>query len=49
MEDDDDLDELLDEIERKFCTNVSVAAAARGSFSEAGKCVKDNADLLKHW
>ncbi|XP_019964668.1 cilia- and flagella-associated protein 418 [Paralichthys olivaceus] len=30
MDDDEDLDELLDEVEKKFCRNVSVAASARG-------------------
>ncbi|XP_062254312.1 cilia- and flagella-associated protein 418 [Platichthys flesus] len=30
MDDDEDLDELLDEVEKKFCRNVSVASSARG-------------------
>nr|XP_046255554.1 cilia- and flagella-associated protein 418 [Scatophagus argus] len=35
MDDDDDLDELLDEVEKRFCSNVSVA-------STAGERGKDN-------
>lgn len=31
MSDDDDLDELLDEVERKFCSKASVGAFGRGS------------------
>ncbi|XP_041799278.1 protein C8orf37 homolog [Chelmon rostratus] len=49
MDDDDDLDELLDEVEKKFCSNVSVASSARVSSSEAaGKCGKDDAGQRKH-
>ncbi|XP_073341126.1 cilia- and flagella-associated protein 418 isoform X4 [Pagrus major] len=48
MDDEDDLDELLDEVEKKFCSNVSVASAARVSSSAAGKCGKDNGGLRKH-
>lgn len=49
MDDDDDLDELLDEVEKKFCSNVSVASSARVSSSEAaGKCGKDDAGPRKH-
>lgn len=48
MDDDDDLDELLDEVEKKFCSNVSLASAARVSSSEAGKCGKDDAGQRKH-
>ncbi|XP_051261384.1 cilia- and flagella-associated protein 418 [Dicentrarchus labrax] len=33
----DDLDELLDEVEKKFCSNVSVASSDRGDSNEAGK------------
>ncbi|CAB1445913.1 unnamed protein product [Pleuronectes platessa] len=37
MDDDEDLDELLDEVEKKFCRNVSVASSTRGGGgSEAG-------------
>ncbi|XP_018534230.1 cilia- and flagella-associated protein 418 [Lates calcarifer] len=46
--DGDDLDELLDEVEKKFCRNVSVTASARGDSSEAGKCRKDAAVQRKH-
>ncbi|KAG7218395.1 hypothetical protein INR49_007921 [Caranx melampygus] len=46
MEDDDDLDELLDEVERKFCRNVSVMATARGDSREAGNSGKD-ADVAR--
>lgn len=42
MEDDDDLDELLDEVERTFCKNVSVSAAS-GQSNEALKRGKDEA------
>ncbi|XP_044062922.1 protein C8orf37 homolog isoform X1 [Siniperca chuatsi] len=45
---DDDLDELLDEVEKKFCSNVSVASSARVGSSEAGKCGKDNVGQKKH-
>ncbi|KAM9353777.1 cilia- and flagella-associated protein 418 [Symphorus nematophorus] len=46
--DDDDLDELLDEVEKKFCRNVSVASSARVGSSEAGKCGKDNVGQRNH-
>ncbi|XP_035020107.2 cilia- and flagella-associated protein 418 [Hippoglossus stenolepis] len=37
MDDDEDLDDLLDEVEKKFCRNVSVASSARArDTSEAG-------------
>lgn len=42
MEKDDDLDELLDEVEKKFCRNVCVASSSHGDSSEAGKGCKDN-------
>ena len=41
-DDDDDLDELLDEIEKKFCRNVSVASSARADSNEARKHERDN-------
>lgn len=47
-EDDDDLDELLDEVEKKFCSKVSVASPARVGYSDAGTCGKDNAGQKKH-
>ncbi|XP_074540023.1 cilia- and flagella-associated protein 418 [Halichoeres trimaculatus] len=47
-EDDDDLDELLDEIERKFCRNVSVTPSARGESNEAGNRGKDDNVERKH-
>lgn len=47
-DDDDDLDELLDEIEKKFCRNVSVASSARADSNEAGKHGKDNDGQRKH-
>lgn len=47
MEDGDDLDELLDEVERKFCKNVSVNAAS-GQSNEAFKSGKDNAGQGRH-
>ncbi|XP_035529050.1 protein C8orf37 homolog [Morone saxatilis] len=34
---DDDLDELLDEVEKKFCSNVCVASSDRGDSNEAAK------------
>ncbi|XP_068179177.1 cilia- and flagella-associated protein 418 [Antennarius striatus] len=40
MEDDDDLDQLLDEVERKFCSNVTVEPPSRGSGSRPGMCAK---------
>ncbi|XP_033496083.1 cilia- and flagella-associated protein 418 [Epinephelus lanceolatus] len=48
MDDEDDLDELLDEVEKKFCRNVSVASVARVEPSEAGKSGKDNEGQKKH-
>ncbi|XP_028281839.1 cilia- and flagella-associated protein 418 [Parambassis ranga] len=39
-DDDNDLDELLDEVEKKFCRNVSVASPARADSAEAGQCGK---------
>uniref|UniRef100_UPI0037E77167 cilia- and flagella-associated protein 418 n=1 Tax=Semicossyphus pulcher TaxID=241346 RepID=UPI0037E77167 len=48
MDDDDDLDELLDEVEKKFCRNVSVASSARVETSEAGKRLKDNEGQRKN-
>ncbi|KAG7999289.1 Protein C8orf37-like protein, partial [Nibea albiflora] len=44
----DDLDELLDEVEKKFCSNVSVASAGRAGSSGDGKCGKDGAGRSKH-
>lgn len=48
MDDEDDLDELLDEVEKKFCRNVSVASVARVEPSKAGKSGKDNEGQKKH-
>ncbi|XP_022617774.1 protein C8orf37 homolog [Seriola dumerili] len=48
MDDDDDLDELLDEVEKKFCRNVTVASTARGEPREAGKCGKETDGQKKH-
>lgn len=48
MDDEDDLDELLDEVEKKFCRNVSVASSARVDSREPGKGGKDNAGQRKH-
>ncbi|XP_039662810.1 protein C8orf37 homolog isoform X2 [Perca fluviatilis] len=48
MDDEDDLDELLDEVEKKFCRNVSVASSACVDQSEAGKCRRDNEGHRKH-
>lgn len=39
--DEDDLDELLDEVERKFCRNVSVASATRTDSNRGGGRGKD--------
>lgn len=47
MTEDDDLDELLDEVEKKFCRNVSVAPSSRGTSSEPERCGKDNAGERK--
>lgn len=38
---DDDLDELLDEVEKKFCHNISVSLA---SSIKEGKCGKDSGE-----
>ncbi|XP_053183462.1 cilia- and flagella-associated protein 418 [Scomber japonicus] len=43
----DDLDELLDEIEKKFCRNVSVSCSGRGDANEAGKYEKDKERPIK--
>lgn len=48
MNDDDDLDELLDEVEKKFCRNVSVAPSSRVASSEPETCGKDNVGQKKH-
>ncbi|XP_047453740.1 cilia- and flagella-associated protein 418 [Mugil cephalus] len=45
---DDDLDQLLDEVEKKFCYNVSVASSAGANSSEAGKCGKEKDGPRKH-
>ncbi|XP_041845210.1 protein C8orf37 homolog [Melanotaenia boesemani] len=45
---DDDLDELLDEVEKKFCRNVSVACSPRADSSEAIKCGKGKDERRKH-
>ncbi|XP_029360904.1 cilia- and flagella-associated protein 418 [Echeneis naucrates] len=37
MDEEDDLDELLDEVEKKFCRNLCVASSGRGEPREAGK------------
>uniref|UniRef100_A0AAX7W0J5 Cilia- and flagella-associated protein 418 n=1 Tax=Astatotilapia calliptera TaxID=8154 RepID=A0AAX7W0J5_ASTCA len=47
--DDEDLDELLDEVEKKFCRNVSIASsAARTNSNVAGKDEKDKDGQKKH-
>lgn len=48
MDSGDDLDELLDEVEKRFCRNVSVASSVRESPSESGKCGKDNDEQKEH-
>nr|XP_040021063.1 protein C8orf37 homolog [Gasterosteus aculeatus aculeatus] len=48
MDEDADLDELLDEVEQKFCRNVSVSSSARVDPGEAGECGRDNAGRIKH-
>ncbi|XP_078108167.1 cilia- and flagella-associated protein 418 isoform X2 [Sander vitreus] len=48
MDDEDDLDELLDEVEKKFCRNVSVAPTACVDQREAGKSGRDNEGHRKH-
>ncbi|CAJ1063111.1 protein C8orf37 homolog [Xyrichtys novacula] len=45
---DDDLDELLDEVEKKFCRNVSVTCLAREDSKEAGKGGNDTEGQRKH-
>lgn len=47
--DDEDLDELLDEVEKKFCRNVSIASsAARTNSNVAGKDEKDKDGQKNH-
>uniref|UniRef100_A0A3Q4H1N2 Cilia- and flagella-associated protein 418 n=1 Tax=Neolamprologus brichardi TaxID=32507 RepID=A0A3Q4H1N2_NEOBR len=47
--DDEDLDELLDEVEKKFCRNVSIASsAARTNSNVIGKDEKDKDGQKKH-
>ncbi|XP_063343831.1 cilia- and flagella-associated protein 418 isoform X2 [Pelmatolapia mariae] len=47
--DDEDLDELLDEVEKKFCRNVSIASsAARTNSNVAGKHEKYKDGQKKH-
>ncbi|XP_028985334.1 cilia- and flagella-associated protein 418 [Betta splendens] len=41
METDDDLDELLDDIEKRFCHDVCVVSSSSGDSNKAGKSVKD--------
>lgn len=48
MDEDADLDELLDEVEQKFCRNVSVSSSARVDPGGAGECGRDNAGRVKH-
>lgn len=48
MDGEDDLDELLDEVEKKFCSNVSVTSAARVSSSAAGRRGKGSEGQKKH-
>lgn len=48
MENDDDLDELLDEVEKKFCRNVCVASPSRGDSSETEKYGKNRDGHGKH-
>ncbi|XP_068615879.1 cilia- and flagella-associated protein 418 [Brachionichthys hirsutus] len=40
MNDDDDLDQLLDEVEKRFCRNVSVEPPSRVRASQPGMCGK---------
>ncbi|CAN9513895.1 unnamed protein product [Ophioblennius macclurei] len=47
MADDDDLDDLLDEVEKKFCRNVTVTSAAPKDSTEVTKCGKDAGELGK--
>ncbi|XP_039475635.1 protein C8orf37 homolog isoform X2 [Oreochromis aureus] len=47
--DDEDLDQLLDEVEKKFCRNVSIASsAARTNSNVVGKHEKDKDGQKKH-
>ncbi|KAM8735699.1 cilia- and flagella-associated protein 418 isoform 3-T3 [Acanthopagrus schlegelii] len=48
MDGEDDLDELLDEVEKKFCSKVSVTSAARVSSSATGRRGKDSEGQRKH-
>ncbi|XP_059195215.1 cilia- and flagella-associated protein 418 [Centropristis striata] len=48
MDNEDDLDELLDEVEKKFCRDVSVTCSARADRREAAKCVTDSEGRRKH-
>ncbi len=45
---DDDLEQLLDEVEKKFCSNVSVASSAQMGSSESVKCGKESQGPGKH-
>ncbi|XP_075937193.1 cilia- and flagella-associated protein 418 [Anarhichas minor] len=47
-DEEEDLDELLDEVEKRFCRNVSVTCSARVDPSEVGKCGKDSEEQRKH-
>ncbi|XP_031723118.1 cilia- and flagella-associated protein 418 isoform X2 [Anarrhichthys ocellatus] len=47
-DEEEDLDELLDEVEKRFCRNVSVTCSARVDPSEVGKCGKDSEGQRKH-
>ncbi|XP_029958491.1 cilia- and flagella-associated protein 418 [Salarias fasciatus] len=47
MADDDDLDDLLDEVEKKFCRNVSVTSPAHVNSTGATKCEKKTDELEK--
>lgn len=47
--DDEDLDELLDEVEKKFCRNVSIASSAvRTNSNVTGKDEKGKDGQKKH-
>ena len=47
----DDLDELLDEVETKFCRNVYLTPQlqAPSDLSTAGKCLTQTGKERKHW
>uniref|UniRef100_A0A3Q3GEQ6 Cilia- and flagella-associated protein 418 n=1 Tax=Kryptolebias marmoratus TaxID=37003 RepID=A0A3Q3GEQ6_KRYMA len=45
---DDDLDQLLDEVEKKFCRNVSVASSARRDAGESEKSREEKSGQKKH-